>query len=200
MLPQDVTAATAAPFAHQRQDAGAAAPPSPAAEDPSRLSGAALVAHIAEHHHAYARRVLPYVVALLAKVAACHRARNAKLGALCDAGEELAEALEARLDDEERDLFPALLAGAPAGDAVRRELDRMDRHQRSLGLLLARVRWLADDFAVPAWACRSYQALMEELAELEEQLLEHLHLERFVLGPHLSALCPQARWRPPPLA
>jgi len=138
----------------------------------------ATVTHIVERHHAYSRRALPYVVALLAKVAGAHRCRNAKLGVLCDAGQELADALESHQDEEERELFPALLAGAPA---VHGELDRMSRHHRALGLLLARIRWLADDFVVPPWGGRTYQALMEELEALEEDVLEHVRIESTVL-------------------
>lgn len=169
-------------------EAGAAPAPS-ALEDPSRLSGADLVAHVVERHHAYARRALPFVVALLGKVTARHRARNAKLAALCDAGEELSDALEAGLDAEERDLFPALSAEAGAGEGVRRELDGMYRRHRELRLLLARIRWLADDFEAPDWGGRSYRTLMEELEALEANLLEHIHLERVLLGPRLTTLC-----------
>jgi len=164
------------------EEATAAAAPPPAR---GRLPDAALVAHIVERHHAYERSALPYVVAMLAKVAGCHRHRNAKLGVLCDTGQELADTLEAHMDDEERVLFPALLAGASATDAGG-GLDRMTRHHRALGVLLARVRWLADDFAVPAWGGRSYQVLMEELEALEGDVLEHMHLERSMLDPHLS--------------
>lgn len=151
------------------------------------LPDAALVAHLVERHHAHERRVLPYVVALLGKVAACHRRRNAKLGVLCEAGEELAEALEAHHEDGERRLFPALLAAAGAPDAAPRELDRASRRHRALALLLARIRWLADDFAVPPWGDRSYGALMEELQALEAQVLEHVQLEAHVLLPRLTA-------------
>ncbi|HEY6105024.1 MAG TPA: hemerythrin domain-containing protein [Anaeromyxobacteraceae bacterium] len=172
-------ALTATPLAREeaarRREAAArqAAP-----DDPDRLRGAALAARLAEHH-ARVRRALPYAVALLAKVAARHRARNAKLAVLGEAGEELAEALDGWLEEEERDLFPALRAEAPAGD----ELERTARRHGELGLLMARVRWLADDFALPAWSGRSYQALMEELQGLEQTLLEHLRLERSALGP-----------------
>lgn len=171
------------------RDPGAPEAPPPAPEGADRIPAADLVARLVERHHAYERRALPYVVALCGKVAACHRARNPKLAALCDAGEELAEALEARLDEEERHLFPALLSGDLAGDSVRGELDRMQRHHRELSLLLARIRWLADDFAVPAWGGRGYQALMEELEALEEDLLGRIHLQHFALGPRLSSLC-----------
>lgn len=185
------TTPSAGPLMGQDAPREASAPGTPAAapDDPSRLSGAALVERIVEQHHRYARRALPYVVALLGKVTARHRAGNAKLAALCEAGEELADALDSCLDDEERDLFPALLAGAPAGEGVRRDLDGMYRRHRELRLLLARIRWLADDFAVPACGGQSYRVLMEELEALEANLLEHIHLERVLFGPRLSALC-----------
>lgn len=193
MVPHDLSAV--APFAREgatrREDASDAATRRGALEDPSRLPDDALVAHAVEHH-AHARRALPYVVALLAKVAGFHRRRNAKLAALCDAGQELADALETHMDDEERDLFPALLAGGPARDAVPCELDRMVRHHRALELLLARIRWLADDFAAPTWGGHSYHVLMEELEALEENVLEHMHLESFVLAPRLSSRSPVA--------
>lgn len=160
--------------------------PSPA-NDP--VPDAALVAHIVERHHGYARRALPYMVALLAKVAGSHGRRNAKLGVLCDTGQELSDALEAHLEDEERFLFPALLAGTSAAEAIRRGLDRMSQRHRELSLLLARVRWLADDFAVPAWGGRSYQVLMEELEALEQDLLQHVHLESAILAPRLRSRC-----------
>jgi len=161
-------------------------PPSAATREAAARPDATLLAHLVEHHD-YDRRALPYVVALLAKVVAAHRRRNPKLAALCEAGQELAEALEGHDDDEERELFPALAAGAPARGEAARELDRMRRHHRDLALQLARVRWLADDFVVPTWAGRSYQHLMEELEALEEDVLEHVHLEAFALVPRLSA-------------
>lgn len=146
-----------------------------------RETPAELVLRIVERHHAYERRALPYLVPLLAKVAGFHRDRSAKVGVLCDVGHELADRLEAQLDDEERELFPALLAD-PGADGVRGGLERLRRHHAALGLFLARIRWLTDDFAVPPWAGRAYQALMEELAALEEDVLEHVHLEGALLG------------------
>ncbi len=144
-----------------------------------------LVLEIAAHH-AQERRALPYVVALLAKAAGCHRRRNAKLGVLCDVGEELAEVLEAHADEAERELFPALLAAATAAEPARAAVARIRRQHRAITLLLARIRWLADDFAVPAWGGRAYQALMEELEALEDDVVEHLHLEDNFLLPRIS--------------
>jgi regulator of cell morphogenesis and NO signaling len=186
MLSEELTALPTT----SREDAtppgeGSAAAGRRAAGPVRRPPDAALLAHVVEHH-AYARRALPYLVALLTKVVAAHRRRNPKLAALYDAGQELAEALEGHVDDEERDLFPALGAAAPAHAVVARELERMRRHHDEVRLLLARIRWLSDDYATPAWGGRSYQLLMEELEALEEDVLEHVHLESFALGPRLA--------------
>jgi regulator of cell morphogenesis and NO signaling len=159
---------------------------------PATLPDPALVAHIVERHHAYARRALPYIVPLLSKITGFHRGRNRKLAALCDAGHELADALEAHLEAEERELFPALLAGGPLPDAVRRDIDHARRHRRGLDLLLSRMRWLADDYGAPEWAGQSYRALMEELQALEEDVREHLSVQENVVIPRLSARCQQA--------
>ncbi len=157
--------------------------------NPAALPDRALVAHIVDHHHAYARRALPYIVPLLAKITGSHRRRNQKLSALCDAGQELADLLEAHVDQQERSLFPELLARTPREDVVRSACAEAHRHHRQLDLLLSRIRWLADDFDAPAWAGRSYQVLMEELAALEEEVKEHLRVEHHVLIPRLSHRC-----------
>jgi regulator of cell morphogenesis and NO signaling len=154
--------------------------------NPAALPDEALVAHMVEHHHAYVRRALPWIVPLLAKITGSHRRRNQKLAALCDAGQELAEALEAHLEQEERDLFPELLAGG-SDDVDRQALSQVHRKHRELGLLLARIRWLADDYDAPPWAGRSYQLLMEELRALEEDVKEQLHIETHVLIPRLTS-------------
>jgi len=138
---------------------------------------AALIAHIVDRHHARERRAFPYIMSLLPKVAAWHRKRNGQLDALCDAGQDLVETLEAYMEEEERILFPALAAGGC--HAVRGE---MNRHARELALLLAQVKSLAGGFVAPEWGDQSYRALMEELAELEQDVREHLWAEDHVLA------------------
>ncbi len=152
---------------------------------------AALVAHLVEHHHLRARRSLPYIVTLLAKVAGRHGRRNLRLDALCDAGNELVDLLERFFDHEERTLFPALAAGQ-GREAVRREIEEMIRNHRAVERLFAQVRSLADGYVAPEWGDGSYRALMEELEVLEEEVIEHLHLESFALIPCLLSGIPEA--------
>ncbi len=144
------------------------------------------VAHVVEHHHPYARRALPYIVPLLARVAGFHGKRNAKLGALCEAGNELAETLQVHFDEEEQVLFPALLAGLPGRGGRPAPPPRPCGHPGELARLLDRVHSLADGYRTPEWADLAYRALMEELEALEEDVTEYLHLETFVLVPRIA--------------
>ncbi len=156
-------------------------------DDPRRLADAALVAHIVERHHRYARRALPYIVPLLAKVASFEGKRNRKLNALCDAGHELAATLEAHLDEEERDLFPAVLTSCAGYRLAAQKLEELDREHRDLAELLERSRALADDYVAPAQSTARYRALMEELEALDDDVKRHMHLETHVLLPRLRA-------------
>jgi regulator of cell morphogenesis and NO signaling len=145
-----------------------------------------LVAHIMERHHAYARRALPYIVPLLARVAGFHGKRNEKLVALCDAGQALADTLEAHLDEQEREVFPALLGAPFRSDGPALSARRCD-HPGEVERLLARVHALSDGYAAPEWASLAYRVLMEELEALEEDVTEYMHLETFVLTPRYPA-------------
>ena len=164
-------------------------------DGPEVIHDAALVAHLVEQHHAYVRRVLPYILALLAKMAGFFGRRYEKMNTLCDAGERLAEALEAYLEHEERVLFPALLASDPSRETLQLALGRMLWHHRQLEQLLARVRALTDDYSAPIWAGRSYEVLLEELEALEENVIEHKHLASHVLVPRISSCIRVACWK-----
>jgi regulator of cell morphogenesis and NO signaling len=147
--------------------------------------GASVVTHIVEHHHKQERGALPYIVSLLSKVTARYRNRDHRLDALCDFGQDLAEALEAYMDEEERRLLPALASGGC--ESVRGEVHR---HNRELLLLLGHIRALADGYLAPAWADRDYRALLEELEELEDSVVERMHVENHAL---VGAEPPRAR-------
>lgn len=165
--------------------------PMTAIADASPSRRAALIADLVDGHHASERRALPYILALLARVAGFHGKRNGKLSALCDAGTELADVLEAHLDDQELRLFPDLAAGR--GEGLQRGLEWTRRNRRELERLLVRIRSLADGYVAPEWGDNGYRALMEELQALEDDVRKHMQLESRVLPRLLS---PQAEaWR-----
>ncbi len=146
------------------------------------MSVGEVVDHIVARHHAYLRRTLPWLTGLAAKVARVHGEHNPKLVELERAFASLCDTLEPHLDEEEADLFPSLLAGAPrAGLAA--QLDAMKAEHRTVGAALEQLRALADDYRAPEWACGSYRTLFAELERLEADTLRHVHLENHVLAP-----------------
>jgi regulator of cell morphogenesis and NO signaling len=157
--------------------------------DPRALSTSALVKHIIEHHHRYLRQSLPYAEELVRKVSRVHGDHNPKLAPLADAVIALRASLEPHLDEEEQHLFAHATATRSGVDEaiVRDEIDSMKNEHLAVGEMLARIRTLADDYVAPEWACRSYRALVDTLAELEDDTLEHIHLENHVLAPRCAA-------------
>lgn len=149
--------------------------------EPATMSTPQLVGHIMATHHAYLREVLPFVTGLATKVGRVHGDRDERLVELAAVVRALAEDLEPHLDSEERTLFPAMLAGDAA--RVAPELPAMHDEHLAVGALLGKMRELTDDFEPPAWACRSYRALLGELSALETDTLRHVHLENHVLAP-----------------
>ena len=156
-------------------------------DDPRELSSPALLALIVSRYHAPLRRTLPFIRTLAAKVGGVHGEHNPRLIELDEIVAELAETLEAHIDDEEARLFPALAhPRLGVGDLL---LATRDEHSM-VGELLGRMRTAADEYAVPDWACNSYRTLFRELERLETDVLRHVHLENHVLLPRF---CGDAR-------
>ncbi len=122
--------------------------------------------------HERERRALPYITSLLPKIAARFRGRDAGVDLLCDAGQDLADALETYMEVDERRLVPA--AAASGNELVRGEIDR---HHGELEAMLAHVRALARDFVTPEWGDEAYRALMEELEALERHVKARIDVE-----------------------
>ncbi|OGQ10156.1 MAG: iron-sulfur cluster repair di-iron protein [Deltaproteobacteria bacterium RBG_16_71_12] len=156
-------------------------------DDPRALDTPQLIERIVAKHHQYLRKALPFVQMLAAKVARVHGDHNPKLRELDVAVRELADALGPHLDEEEQQLFPALIGRAQDRPKVATLLGSMHQDHLAVAALLERVRAAGDDFTLPPWACNSYRALFSELAQLEGDVFTHVHLENHVLRPRFSA-------------
>lgn len=64
----------------------------------------------------------------------------------------------------------------------------MMREHDSVGQLLRELRAVTHDYALPAKACGSFEALFEGLKALERDLFEHIHLESNILFPRALAM------------
>lgn len=154
--------------------------------DGRALSNPALIAHILVRYHTPLRETLPFVRTLAAKVARVHGEHDRRLVELHGIIAELADTLEAHIDDEETSLFPSLKRGeAHPIEAGHLSRTIRDEHQ-VVGRLVGRMRRATEEYAVPDWACNSYRVLFGELERLETDVLRHVHLENHVLLPRFA--------------
>jgi regulator of cell morphogenesis and NO signaling len=159
-----------------------------------------LIAHIIEDHHEFLRRELPVLAEQLGRVARVYAEREpeamAELPAVFAA---LMDELSLHMRKEEIVLFPAIegyeaatgrgepLPPAPCGSVAHPiGMMRME-HQDATGAL-SRIRELTKAYAVPAYACPTYTALMNGLRILEADLHQHIHLEDDILFPRALRL------------
>lgn len=170
---------------------GESATPAVPAFNPAELPPAALAAHIVETHHGFLRRELPRLQAMAARVAKVHGGHTPSLVEVHAVFEGLKAELESHMMKEEQILFPAVTA-LSRGGAAPQPLDGpiacMIHEHEDAGGALARLRALTRGYQPPVDACNTYRALFAGLADLEEDLHRHIHLENSVLLPAAEAL------------
>ncbi len=152
-----------------------------------------LVSHIELVHHRYVREQLPVLKQWTTKVARVHGSRHEELLEVRDGVHELAEEMEAHMAAEEEVLFPRVVAivrgqkeaaGAVGSETIESLEDDHDR----AGALMKRLRDLTAGFQPPEDACATYRAAFALLAEFEQDLHRHVHLENNILFPRAAAL------------
>lgn len=142
---------------------------------------AELTLHLVRRYHEPLRQELPRLLAMAHRVEAVHGDKAACPRGLADLLQRAGDELLLHMQKEEQVLFPLIRAGrgnlatAPVGVM---ELEHLD-HVRTL----EQVRALTTDHVPPPEACGTWRALYLGLAELERELVQHMHLENNVLFP-----------------
>jgi len=170
----------------------AAAPTKPdPSNNPALLPPTELVRHIVDTHHAYLRSELPRIHAMAQRVANVHGGHTPSLVEVFEVFSNMEDELGSHMMKEEQILFPAihaLCAGGPAVMPLDGPVTCMLQEHDDAGAALARMRELTHGFTAPPEACNTYRALFAGLAELEEDLHRHIHLENAVLFPQAIAM------------
>jgi regulator of cell morphogenesis and NO signaling len=152
-----------------------------------------LIAHLVEVHHSYLHAELPDLDRLARKVFDVHGERHSELCEVQAIVAALRDDLEPHLRKEEEVLFPALvelLAGPgqfPFG-SIANPITMMTTEHDRVGGMLAHLRALTDDYAVPGDGCASYRSLYDRLAGLEHDTHLHVFEENHLLFPQALAL------------
>lgn len=142
---------------------------------------AELIEHVLVDFHQAHREELPRLLAMAQKVESVHGEKPSCPKGLAAHFEHVAQALEEHMQKEEQVLFPMLVSSRAhmASMPIQMMEEEHDDHARNL----ARIRELTHDFTLPPEACGTWTALYLGLAELEQQVMEHIHTENNILFP-----------------
>jgi len=72
--------------------------------------------------------------------------------------------------------------------SIENPLSGMEADHVTVGSILASINKLSNNYSVPEDACASFQLVYGFLAEFEEDLHQHIHLENNILFPKARAL------------
>jgi regulator of cell morphogenesis and NO signaling len=166
------------------------ATPNAPENNPALLPPVELIEHIVNKHHACLRAELPRIHAMSGRVAKVHGGHTPSLVEVFDVFCAMAAELDSHMMKEEQILFPAIRALCEGSRVMPLDapVARMLQEHDDAGAALARMRELTNGFTPPPEACNTYRALFAGLAELEEDLHRHIHLENAVLFPQAMAL------------
>lgn len=140
---------------------------------------ASIIDFITEFYHDRLRLMLPELVALADKVEKVHADHPQ-----CPKGLTLKlQVINSELNDhmmkEEQILFPMIKANQ--GPMTQMPINVMQDEHVLHGENLQQLRSLAFNYKLPVEACGTWRALYKGLDQLEQELMEHIHLENNIL-------------------
>jgi regulator of cell morphogenesis and NO signaling len=147
-----------------------------------------LVDYIVNQYHIYTKSMLPRVMEFANKVAEVHGDRHPETRLIAQKWRGLGEEMTAHMQKEEQVLFPyikSLVQGKKDGrspfGSVRQIIQKMEAEHESVGVCLAEIETLSQEFTPPQDACNTYQALYAYLKEFSQTTKKHVHLENNIL-------------------
>ncbi|HTN30609.1 MAG TPA: iron-sulfur cluster repair protein YtfE [Pseudomonas sp.] len=143
-------------------------------------SNAELIEHILARFHARHREQLPELIRLASRVEQVHGQNPTCPNGLAEHLWNMQQELESHMLKEEKILFPMLLNDPPPPQ-VQAPIAVMRYEHDQHGEALARLNEMTDDITPPPHACNTWRALYRGLAELRDDLMQHIHLENNIL-------------------
>lgn len=140
-----------------------------------------LIEHLVDRYHAAHRAELPRLLEMARRVEKVHAKRPDCPRELAALIARMSDELEEHMQKEEQVLFPMILAGR--GRSAAMPVQVLEDEHVDHGQNLALVREMTNGFAPPADACGTWRALYLGLRDLDEELMQHIHLENNVLFP-----------------
>lgn len=153
---------------------------------PQEASTPELIAHILGRFHEVHRQELPELIRMARRVEAVHRDHPDVPEGLAAHLENMEQELLGHMAKEEQILFPMMVNRPGAGVNAPIQVMRMEHtdHGERLDTLME----LTHDALPPEGACNTWRALYAGIQKLQDDLINHIHLENNVLFPVYEAL------------
>ena len=152
---------------------------------PEAASPSALIDHILARYHEVHRQQLPELIRMARRVEAVHRDHPQVPVGLADHLEAMHDELLSHMLKEEQVLFPMLKNGG--NPFVGQPIGMMRAEHVDHGEALDKLNALTNDATPPQGACNTWRALYAGIAQLGDDLINHIHLENNVLFPRFEA-------------
>lgn len=159
-----------------------------------------LVDYIVHVHHGYLRQALSSLQDFLQSFISGHRNQFTYLDELQQQFTKLYKGLPVGMKQEEETIFPYIkqvyrafatkesFAGLLTR-TLRKPVEKIMSQERDLVIpTLQKLRELTLNYALPSAACRSHWVVFMKLRELDNDLVQHIHLENTILLPRLLAI------------
>jgi regulator of cell morphogenesis and NO signaling len=154
-----------------------------------------LMGHIVGRYHRKLRELLPMLSQMSGKVINAHGERHPEVHDVASTFTGLRHELESHMMKEEHVLFPfieQLESGLghrhPMLGHISSPIAMMEQEHDSAGAALATLRAATSSYTAPPDACTTFTGYYDQLAALERELHEHIHLENNILFPRAVAL------------
>jgi regulator of cell morphogenesis and NO signaling len=152
---------------------------------PGATAPGELIDHIRTRYHAVHRAQLPELINMAHRVEAAHRGHPLVPTGLGELLEGMQEELLSHMQKEESILFPLLKAGG--NPFVNQPIGMMRAEHVDHGAMLEKLAALTNEARPPAEACNTWRALYAGIAQFNDDLIKHIHLENNVLFPQFEA-------------
>lgn len=144
--------------------------------------------YIVNTHHKYVLNTLPELVHYTSKISDVHGDSHPELKEVSSLFLQINNELLQHLKNEEEVLFPAVKeymskGSVAAGKTILSEISRLSDEHEFAGGAMDKINIITQGYKVPAYGCNTYHVAFKLLAEFEDDLHIHVHLENNVLFP-----------------
>lgn len=159
-----------------------------------------LTDYIVNVHHHYLRSALPDIRDYVDRFAQGHRKKYEYLDELQHTVGQLHRTFIPHLEQEEEIIFPYIRQISHAYYSresyasllvrtLRKPVEEIMAHEHdTTGKLIQRMRALTSDYTPPENACISHRVTFHKLREVDNDIVQHLHLENNILFPKAIAM------------